>query len=50
MAFVLGDTHANKIGTVANLHGFAIRMGHHCVMSAAEFFGVPVTARASLGV
>jgi cysteine desulfurase/selenocysteine lyase len=50
MAFVLGDIHANDVGTIVDLHGVAIRTGHHCAMPVAEFFGVPATARASLGV
>ncbi len=50
MSFVLGDIHANDVGTIVDLHGVAIRTGHHCAMPVAEFFGVPSTARASLGV
>lgn len=50
MSFVLGDIHANDVGTLVDLHGVAIRSGHHCAMPVAEFFGVSATARASLGV
>ena len=50
MSFVLGDIHANDVGTIVDLHGVAIRTGHHCAMPVAEFYGVPATARASLGV
>lgn len=50
MSFVLGDIHANDVGTIVDLHGVAIRTGHHCAMPVADFFGVPATARASLGV
>ncbi len=50
MSFVLGDIHANDVGTIVDLHGVAIRTGHHCAMPVAAFFGVPATARASLGV
>jgi cysteine desulfurase/selenocysteine lyase len=50
MSFVLGDIHANDVGTIVDLHGVAIRTGHHCAMPVAEFFDVPATARASLGV
>jgi cysteine desulfurase/selenocysteine lyase len=50
MSFVLGDIHANDVGTLVDLHGVAIRTGHHCAMPVAQFFGVPATARASLGV
>jgi len=50
MSFVLGDIHANDVGTLVDLHGVAIRTGHHCAMPVAQYFGVPATARASLGV
>jgi len=50
MSFVLGDIHANDVGTLVDLHGVAIRTGHHCAMPVAQFFGLPATARASLGV
>ena len=50
MSFVLGDIHANDVGTLVDLYGVAIRTGHHCAMPVAQFFGLPATARASLGV
>jgi cysteine desulfurase/selenocysteine lyase len=50
MSFVLGDIHANDVGTLLDLHGVAIRTGHHCAMPVAQFFGLPATARASLGI
>lgn len=50
MSFVLADIHANDVGTIVDLHGVAIRTGHHCAMPVAQFFGLPATARASLGV
>ena len=50
MSFVLGDIHANDVGTLVDLHGVAIRTGHHCAMPVIQYFGLPATARASLGV
>ncbi len=50
MSFVLGDIHANDVGTIVDLHGVAIRTGHHCAMPVAQYFGLPATARASLGI
>ena len=50
MSFVLGDIHANDVGTLVDLHGVAIRTGHHCAMPVAQYFGLPATARASLGI
>lgn len=50
MSFVLGEIHANDVGTLVDLHGVAIRTGHHCAMPVQQFFGLPATARASLGI
>lgn len=50
MSFVLGDIHANDVGTIVDLHGVAIRTGHHCAIPVTDFFGLPATARASLGI
>ncbi len=50
MSFVLGEIHANDVGTLVDLHGVAIRTGHHCAMPVVQFFGLPATARASLGI
>ena len=50
MSFVLGDIHANDVGTIIDLHGVAVRTGHHCAMPVVQYFGLPATARASLGV
>ena len=50
MSFVLGDIHANDVGTLVDLHGVAIRTGHHCAMPVVQFFGLPATSRASLGI
>lgn len=50
MSFVLGDIHANDVGTLVDLYGVAIRTGHHCAMPVLQFFGLPATSRASLGM
>jgi cysteine desulfurase/selenocysteine lyase len=50
MSFVIGDIHANDVGTLVDLHGVAIRTGHHCAMPVVQYFGLPATARASLGI
>jgi cysteine desulfurase/selenocysteine lyase len=50
MSFVLGDIHANDVGTLVDLYGVAIRTGHHCAMPVVQFFGLPATSRASLGI
>lgn len=48
LSFVAQDVHAHDIGTILDLEGIAIRVGHHCAMPLMNRFGVPATARASL--
>ncbi len=49
LGFALGDIHPHDIGTMLDMEGIAIRAGHHCAQPTMERFGVPATARASLG-
>ncbi len=49
LGFALEGIHPHDIGTVLDLEGIAIRAGHHCAQPAMDRFGVPATARASLG-
>jgi cysteine desulfurase/selenocysteine lyase len=48
-SFVLGDIHPHDIGTLLDGEGIAIRTGQHCAHPILQRFGVPATARASLG-
>ncbi len=50
LSFVLDGIHPHDIGTVLDYEGIAIRTGHHCAQPVMERFGVPATARASLGI
>ncbi len=50
VSFTLEGAHPNDIGTIVDHYGVALRTGHHCAMPAMKFFGVPATARISLGV
>jgi cysteine desulfurase/selenocysteine lyase len=50
LSFVLDGIHPHDIGTVLDYEGIAIRTGHHCAQPVMERFGVPATARASLGL
>ena len=50
ISFMVDDIHPNDIGTIIDLHGVAIRTGHHCAMPALRHFGLPGTCRASLGI
>jgi cysteine desulfurase/selenocysteine lyase len=49
LGFVLEGIHPHDIGTVLDMEGIAIRAGHHCAQPTMDRFGVPATARASLG-
>jgi cysteine desulfurase/selenocysteine lyase len=50
LSFIMGRSHPHDIGTILDTRGVAVRTGHHCAMPVMEFFGLPATARASLGV
>jgi cysteine desulfurase / selenocysteine lyase len=49
LSFTLAGVHPHDLGTILDAQGVAIRTGHHCAMPVMDFFGVPATARASLG-
>ena len=50
LSFVLEGIHPHDIGTILDREGIAIRTGHHCAQPLMKRFGVPATARASLGL
>jgi cysteine desulfurase/selenocysteine lyase len=47
LSFTLGDAHPHDISTILDMHGVAVRAGHHCAQLVMKHFGVPATARAS---
>jgi cysteine desulfurase/selenocysteine lyase len=49
-SFMLDDIHPHDLGTILDHQGVAIRTGHHCAMPVMQRFGLPGTARASLGL
>ena len=49
LGFELDGVHPHDIGTLLDMDGIAIRAGHHCAQPTMQRFGVPATARASLG-
>jgi len=49
LGFTLDGVHPHDIGTLLDGEGIAIRAGHHCAQPTMDRFGVPATARASLG-
>jgi cysteine desulfurase/selenocysteine lyase len=50
VSFMLDDIHPHDLGTILDQLGVAIRTGHHCAMPVMERYGLPGTARASLGL
>jgi len=50
LSFVIEGIHPHDVGTILDQEGIAIRTGHHCAQPVMDFFGIPATARASLGM
>jgi cysteine desulfurase/selenocysteine lyase len=50
LSFVVDGVHPHDLGTIVDTEGVAIRTGHHCTQPLMQRFGVPATARASLGL
>ena len=50
LSFVVDGVHPHDLGTIVDSEGVAIRTGHHCTQPLMDRFGVPATARASLGL
>ncbi len=50
ISFTMGLAHPHDIGTILDQDGIAIRTGHHCAQPVMDFFDIPSTARASLGL
>lgn len=49
-SFTVDGVHPHDLGTILDGEGICIRAGHHCAQPVMEHFGVPATARASLGL
>ena len=49
LSFLIDNVHPHDIGTVVDLQGIAIRVGHHCAQPLMERLGLASTARASFG-
>jgi len=50
LSFVVEGIHPHDLGTILDREGIAVRTGHHCAQPVMDRFGVPATARASLGL
>jgi cysteine desulfurase/selenocysteine lyase len=49
ISFMLDKAHPHDIATIVDGSGVSIRAGHHCAQPVMTRFGIPATARASLG-
>ncbi len=47
VSFLLDDLHAHDISQVLDMHGIAVRAGHHCAQPLHDKFAITSTARAS---
>ena len=50
LSFVIDGVHPHDVGTFLDAEGIAVRTGHHCAQPVMDFFEIPATARASLGL
>jgi cysteine desulfurase/selenocysteine lyase len=50
LSFVVDGVHAHDVGTILDLEGIAVRVGHHCAQPVMQHFRVPATVRASLAL
>ncbi len=50
LSFVIDGIHPHDAGTILDQEGIAVRTGHHCAQPVMDFFKVPATVRASLGL
>lgn len=50
VSFLIEGTHPYDIGALLDKQGIAVRTGHHCTQPLMDYFNIPGTVRASLGV
>jgi cysteine desulfurase / selenocysteine lyase len=50
LSFVIEGIHPLDIGTMLDLHGIAVRTGHHCAQPVMNHFNITSTARASFAL
>ena len=50
VSFNVAGLHPHDVGTIFDLEGVAVRVGHHCAQPVHRRFGVAATSRASAGV
>lgn len=49
-SFVLEGVHPHDVGTFLDSDNICVRTGHHCAQPIMDYFGIPATTRASLGI
>ncbi len=50
ISFLIAGTHPYDVGTILDKLGIAVRTGHHCTQPVMDFYEIPGTIRASLGL
>jgi cysteine desulfurase / selenocysteine lyase len=50
ISFVIDGIHPHDIGTILDEEAVAVRTGHHCAQPVMDFFKIPATVRASIGL
>ncbi len=50
LSFTLPGAHPADLASVLDMENVAIRAGHHCAQPVMDRFGIPATARASIGI
>lgn len=50
ISFVMDGVHPHDIASIVDQQGVAVRAGHHCSMPIMDYFKVPATVRASIGI
>ena len=48
VSFTIDGTHPSDVGTLLDMEGIAVRVGHHCAQPLMQFYNIPGTLRASL--
>jgi len=47
LAFTLADVHPHDVAAILDMHGVAVRAGHHCAQPIHDRYGIGATTRAS---
>jgi cysteine desulfurase/selenocysteine lyase len=50
LGFAIEGVHPHDLGTLLDMEGVAVRVGHHCAEPVMRRYGVPATTRASLAL